>query len=265
MKDKQPVILASVLDFNQGVCDRFNDLGIGVELSALSLPQNLEAGILEPLIKQTQEVLKNLKGVCTMHGAFFNLQIMARDPWIVEVCKKRMLQSLEIADRLGAKRLVFHANYPPNKNPKHRQNFIDAQLRYWPELIRKAESYNIKMLLENTQEPDPSYLYEVLSQLDSPYLKACYDTGHSNCFTHTKIPPHQWVEGLGEELTYLHLHDNHGERDDHIAFTDGNQDFELFFPALEALPEYPWINIEVKTKEAFARSIEGLKALKLLS
>lgn len=126
-----------------------------------------------------------------MHGAFYNLQIMARDPWIVEVCTNRMLQSLEIADALGAERLVFHANHPPHQHPKHRALFIQAQLDYWPELIRKAESYQIKMLLENTQEPDPSYLYDILAQLDSPYLKACYDTGHSNCFTSTKITPHE--------------------------------------------------------------------------
>lgn len=264
MENQKPVVLASLLDFNQAVCERFNDLGIGVELSAFSLPPNLEEEKLAPLLKETKEILKNLKGICTMHGAFFNLQIMARDPWIVDVCKKRMIQSLEIADQLGAKRLVFHANYPPHPSQGHRQRFLETQLRYWPELLRKAETYGIQMLLENTQEPEPGYLYDILHQLGSPYLKACYDTGHSNCFTHTKIPPHQWVEGLNEQLTYIHLHDNHGERDEHIAFTDGEQNFDHFFPALEALPEYPWINIEVKTKEAFARSVEGLQSLNLL-
>jgi hypothetical protein len=39
MKDQQPTILVSVLNLNQAICDRFNDLGIGIELSAFSPPQ----------------------------------------------------------------------------------------------------------------------------------------------------------------------------------------------------------------------------------
>lgn len=257
-------ILASVKDFTHEIAEKLNHLGIGVELSEFSLPENLYPDELKRRMLRVYEALKDFKGRVTMHGVFYNMQIMARDPWIVEVCYKRMMQSLEIADTLGARRIVFHANYIPFSDAGHRERFLQAHLNYWPRLLGKAEEYGIQLLLENTQEPDASYITDILDAIDSPYLYGLLDTGHTNCFTDSNIPLDEWVRGFGKHLAYVHLHSNHGVKDEHIAYMDGNQDFSKFFPALDALPQYPWIIIEVKSREAFERSVEGLQGLGIL-
>ena len=257
-------VLASVKDFTHQVAERLDSLGIGVELSEFSLPENLHAEELKRRMLQVYEVLRDFEGPVTMHGVFFNMQIMARDPWIIEVCKKRMLQSLEIADTLGARRVVFHANYPPSSKPGHKERFVQAHLNYWEHILPKAQEYDIQLLLENTQEPDASYITDILDKVDSPYLSGLLDTGHTHCFTDSKIPVDKWVEDFGKHLSYVHLHANNGVLDEHVAFMDGNQDFSRFFTALEALPEYPLMIIEVKTREAFDRSVFGLQKLGIL-
>lgn len=258
-------IAASVLNFVPQVAEHLTELGIGVELSEFSLPENLHPETLKPRMLGVYELLKDFKGPVSMHGAFYNLQIMARDPWIIEVCYKRMMQSIEIADTLGAKQLVFHLNYVHHPHSNHRANFIEKQLGFWPRLLAKAEEYGLELLLENTTEPDASYITEILNTINSPWLKGCLDTGHTHCFTDSRIPLDEWVRGFGNQLTYIHLHANHGVLDEHIAFTDGNQDFSNFFPALEQLETYPKIIIEVKTRAAFERSVLGLRDLGLLA
>ena len=50
----------------------------------------------------------------TMHGAFLDLAIFSTDDKIRKISEFRMKQSMEIADRLGLKGVVFHANYNPS-------------------------------------------------------------------------------------------------------------------------------------------------------
>lgn len=258
-------VSASVLNFSPEVADHFNKLGIGVELSAFSLPYNLAANRLPALLEQTAKLLAHFKGPVSMHGPFFDMNPIARDPWILEVCQKRMLQSLELADRLGARQLVFHANYVPHRAKEHDRIFVEKQLDYWPSLVRAAERYDIRILLENTREHSPKLLYNILAPINSSHFKACLDTGHTHCFTHSKLPLKDWLLGLGEQLAYVHLHANHGERDEHLAYTDGNQDFSGFFEGLQALPEWPDLIIEVKTRTAFLRSLGALQRAGLLA
>ena len=90
-------------------------------------------------------------------------------------------------------------------------------------------------------------------------MKICYDTGHSNCFTTSKVSPVEWVKEYGDALGYIHLHSNHGYTDNHIAFTKGNVNFEGFFEAVNQLSHSPEMIIEVKEREEFAISLAALR------
>ncbi len=41
------------------------------------------------------------------------------------------------------------------------------------------------------------------------------DVGHAHCNSHT--PVLKWIEALGNRIGYVHLHDNHGEADEHLG------------------------------------------------
>ena len=43
----------------------------------------------------------------------------------------------------------------------------------------------------------------------------------------------KWLEMLGPYLDQLHLHDNHGTADDHLALGHGTIDFETLFAVIK--------------------------------
>lgn len=255
----RPTILASVLQFDQNVRDRFEENGIGVELSGFSLPEFLDERALPLAIKVAKQWLSGFTQPVSMHGAFMNLQIMSRDPWLVDVCHRRIEQSIEIANELGIGHVVFHTNYPHSSSVNHRSRWVESQIAFWTKVIPIAERNGVIAHLENTTELDASFLTDITRQLNHPNISTCLDTGHTHCFAHTKIPPADWVRGLGNDLTYIHLHSNHQIHDEHLAYTQGTIPFDGFWEALDALEKYPWIIIEVKSKEAFDESLRALK------
>lgn len=262
---KKPPILVSILDLNQKVVDEMASKGLGIELSGFAFPDVLAEGVLEQNIKEAQKLLKGFPFPVTMHGAFWDLRIAVREPMIRQVAEFRMRQSLEIAHELGVKKVVFHPNYTsPYRDQKAKDYWIKRQVPFWQGLQSHAEKYDVTIYLENTGEPDPGCIHEILNQLDNRVFKTCLDTGHVNVFGENKDIL-DWVNTYDSQLGYIHLHANYGKRDEHIAYTEGTIDFTGFFDALCAIEdthgEHPWIIIEVKTREAYLKSYQALKEL----
>lgn len=264
---KIPPILVSILDLNQRVIDEMASKGLGVELSGFAFPDVLAKGALEQNIKEAQAILKGFPYPVTMHGAFWDLRIAVREPMIREVARFRMNQSLEIAYELGIQKVVFHPNYTsPYRDQKAKDYWIQRQVPFWQALQPVAEQYGITIYLENTTEPDASYIHEILNQLDGRFFKTCLDTGHLNVFGGNKNVL-DWVNMYKYQLGYVHLHSNFGARDQHLAYTDGNISFDGFFDALSNMnqegseAEHPWIIIEVKTREAYLESYKALRKI----
>ncbi len=82
-------------------------------------------------------------------------------------------------------------------------------LKRFEEMANAAEKYKVKLALENSVYPQ--FLHAVLDALKSPYVGFCYDSGHENAFA----PEENYLGKYGERLFAMHLHDNHGEKDEH--------------------------------------------------
>lgn len=92
-----------------------------------------------------------------------------------------------------------------------------------------------------------------------PEVKLTYDAGHGN--THG-IGVAQFLPAVIDRLRYLHLHDNNGVRDEHLALGRGNLDMPLLVDRLvdcnlrDAIP----LTFEL-SPEDFAPSLSYLKRL----
>lgn len=115
----------------------------------------------------------------------------------------QLLDNIETAHRFEIPTVVVHSN---SKNPPSDVSNIGIQ-RFGIALER-CEKYGINMAVENIRSV--KHLCYIFEHLDSPRLKLCYDSGHENCFTHTKTVLPLFAHKLGA----LHLHDNDGA-DDH--------------------------------------------------
>ena len=57
--------------------------------------------------------------------------------------------------------------------------------------------------------------------IDGTDLSVCFDIGHAN----TSGQIDRMVELFGDRIRNIHIHDNLGEKDDHLTIGDGRVDF----------------------------------------
>ncbi|MBQ9132766.1 MAG: sugar phosphate isomerase/epimerase [Clostridia bacterium] len=76
--------------------------------------------------------------------------------------------------------------------------------------VEVAEKYGVILAIENSVYAP--YVHTLLSNIKSPSLGFCYDSGHENAFT----PTEDYLSQYGNLLVAMHLHDNDGTHDNHF-------------------------------------------------
>ena len=101
--------------------------------------------------------------------------------------------------------------------------WLENSIATWQRLLAEIEGSGTVIALENVYERRPEPLCRLLEALDSPQIGFCFDTGHANAFG--EAPVADWIEGLGDRLAEVHLHDNRGVTDEHLAVGEGTFPF----------------------------------------
>jgi sugar phosphate isomerase/epimerase len=158
-----------------------------------------------------------------------------------------------IAVRLSAAHIIFHHNYDPSMCSE--SEWLENSCAFWREYL-KGKTSGVKIHLENIMDSTPALLSELVRRIDSPLLDIALDIGHAHAYS--KVMPEGWVESLKGQIGYVHLHDNHGLEDEHLALGEGNI---LLKETLEALCSHaPWAVWSLETGgDRMLRSIEWLK------
>jgi sugar phosphate isomerase/epimerase len=247
-------------------CERYTDLAahlqvarqhrLGLELQEFSDPNVLD-GDWRGLLDQYKQALAGFEGDLTLHGPYIDLVSGSPDKRLVALTRERYLHNIEIGRELDVMAIDFHANYLPLvDHPSYLPGWVERQVAFWTPLAEKAKEYDLTLLLENMWEPDPGIICSILTRIQSPHLQACLDVGHAALYS--KLPISAWIKGMGEQLVYTHLHNNHGNADEHLAFGDGILDFPELLNSLRALPKPPIFSLELPTLEAIKASLPYL-------
>lgn len=89
-------------------------------------------------------------------------------------------------------------------------------------IVKVCEEYKVNLALENVKEmTHVNYIHE---NINSDYLKFCFDFGHINCFT--KDTYSFDFNKYKDKLICVHIHDNDGENDSHLLPFYGTADFK---------------------------------------
>lgn len=193
---------------------------------------------------------------CTIHAPFMDLNPGALEPLVFSATQRRFMQTLDAAESLGARLIVFHPGYDPWKYSGQDHLWLEQNLRFWPSLLTRAADIKCILALENIFESIPSTLSDLLTQIDSPFIGHCFDVGHWNLFA--KLNLCEWFEALGPHTVHVHLHDNFGQRDEHLPVGEGNIDFPALFSLLSTLPRFPSMTLEAHSQTTLLRSSKGL-------
>ena len=203
----------------------------GIEVQAFF---HYEALSNQSLIAKTKAQIRDLPCIA-MHGPFGDLNPGSFDPLIREVAARRIQAGMDAAAEIGAQHVVFHTGRVPAAGPA--DPWIKRSITFWEEVMHRA-SEESHVYLENFLE-EPDVLQAVIGGAGHPNLHANLDIGHAHC--NSRISVVEWILSLGHRIRYVHLHDNHGEYDEHLGLGQGTIPMLEVFQALEEhAPDAIW-------------------------
>lgn len=163
----------------------------------------------------------------TVHGPFIDLAPGAIDPMVLDVTRRRFDHALDLAALFQPEHMVFHANYERLRQGFFTERWLEISLETWRSLARRARELGVRLVLENTYETTPDEMAPLLAELAAEGIGFCFDTGHASAFGRADLL--EWFDVLQPHLAAMHLHDNDGGWDDHLAIGQGRIDFKSLF------------------------------------
>ncbi|MBR1977686.1 sugar phosphate isomerase/epimerase [bacterium] len=253
---KYEKFLSSTVNFHDfaGVVKLANELNVGIEISRFGKLSELDLNYKKTL-QEYKNILADFEGPLTLHGFFSNLNVASKDTAIKQISIKRYYQSLEIAQTLGCKNIVFHTCR--NNLLKHREFnnlYFKSNVEFFKGFIKEFEQEGITATIENVHEPNPEFIRDLLGAINSPNLKATLDIGHANL--HGEIPIEDWIKTYGIMLHHMHLHNNFKDEDSHSSMLNGNIDFKPIFNTIETLNIKPLIVFEIFDEKSLRESLK---------
>lgn len=210
-------------------------------------------GIDHGLLQSAAHQLAEEQLQVTIHAPFFDLNPGTHDPAIEAITRRRFEQTLDAAESLQAKLIIFHPGYDRWRYDRQPDLWHEKNLDFWPPLLLRAEQLNCQLTLENIFEEVPDTLARLLNELDSPWLGHCFDVGHWNLFSET--PLSEWFARLGSRTRHIHLHDNRGKADEHLPIGQGVIDFAALFEEIAGLSRPPSMTLEAHTGKELKKSL----------
>ena len=144
-------------------------------------------------------------------------------------------REMQICKLLGIPGMVVHAICRPNGT---REEFMDANTRFYGQLLPEAEATGVRIYTENTcRQNCPSYFLfegadfnELRGRLGNhPLFGCCWDVGHGNCHG---VDQYKSIMEMGDGLMAVHIHDNVHGFDAHLQPFCGNTNYDAIINGL---------------------------------
>ena len=171
-----------------------------------------------------------------LHGPFGDLCAGSNDPLIRGVTRQRFELACSHARQLQAPDVILHHGYVPGTS--WRANWLRRSVEFWRDFLADKES-GLRFHVENMLERDAGLLADVMDGIADERVDVCLDIGHCHC--HGNEPPARWIERLGPRVGWVHVHDNRGDEDEHLAPGAGTMGIDEVAAALLAhCPQAVW-------------------------
>lgn len=156
---------------------------------------------------------------------------------------------IDVAEDLPYSRLILHmGGSRETADPRKR----DAAFSSLEHLILHARHAGVTIAVENTTSEmgDPAYLRAFVDETRLTGLRFNFDIGHANLADGAENERIEKAFSPLRDLTIsAHIHDNHGEKDEHLTPYAGSIDWESAVKILKSAPEKDLpLTLELKEK-----------------
>lgn len=232
---------------------------LGLDEMALGLPLSWH--------KKTAAQLEKLGMRRVSHLPFFLPGIGSANRAEFEAARSMLLRGAELAAIYGAQHMVGHPCFNPSnakagsdKNwPEPDERWLERSARLWKDVLAASPA---RLFLENTtHDLSPLPVLRLLERLPEG-AAMCFDLGHWYAFAHgaERHNLEQWVAACAPRIGHLHLHDNHGNADEHLGIGQGSIPFEQLFPLLKLHHAHTSVTLEPHTMADYLHSAQWFTA-----
>ena len=159
-----------------------------------------------------------------------------------------MHASLKVAAELGAEKVVLHPSMASGMGAHTLETVKMHAFDFLAGMVAAAEQLDITICLENMfprnrlgVEPDD--FEEIFTQF--PTLKLTLDTGHANIDDRRGRRLKGLVDRFGDRIDHVHVSDNLGRLDEHLAVGQGTVNFDDLVKRLKTIGYDDTITLEV--------------------
>lgn len=178
-------------------------------------------------IKKLKEIKESRDIIYTIHSPILDMNIASANDRFRSVSIKLVMSSIDHAREIGARLVVVH---PGNRTPldcSHPRIHWDANRESLGHIIDYAEDLGVGVGVENMPGNTPMMLqkasdFQAMADEGLP-VPITLDVGHAN----TTGQLLAFLDALGPRIVHVHLHDNRGSTDEHLAIGMGNIDWNL--------------------------------------
>ncbi|TBH21271.1 sugar phosphate isomerase/epimerase family protein [Thermus thermamylovorans] len=195
----------------------------------------------------------------TLHLPFVEMNPASLIPSVRALSEERLKRALEFGEALGAKVGVLHTGQVPLRHPVALELAREALERTLAALLPLPFPVALEnlALAEGDLLRGPEELGALLTRF--PQYGFCLDVGHALVELGSR-GPRLYQEALGPRLLHLHLHDNHGQKDDHLPVGAGAVPWEKLIDGLRGFPGTAALEV-TGGPEGVRRSLSRLQSL----
>jgi len=149
-------------------------------------------------------------------------------------------RALEVAEHIPFKQLVVHLGEKDDGWSPRTLEYATTALEH---LGAFARPLGVRVTVENltSDATTPEHLIMTLELAHLDNIGVCLDLGHA----HMTVGVQEAITTLGKRIAEVHVHDNHGFRDEHLWPGDGTIDWPATSAALRGLAEPPAAVLEI--------------------
>ncbi len=182
------------------------------------------------------------------HASYVYNQNVSEEDFQCQV--KDTVRAIERCGYMNIDRLTVHAGHGFCRS---REELYAKNASFYGAILPYAEKHNVVIMIENISEKIYRHKFVVETAEDileikhrlngHPLIRACWDTGHANL---CELDQYYEIKTLGEDLFGVHMHDNFGYNDDHMAPLSGNVNFDEVLRAMQEVNYSGPLNFESK-------------------
>ncbi|WP_047490838.1 sugar phosphate isomerase/epimerase family protein [Terriglobus sp. TAA 43] len=173
-------------------------------------------------------------------------------------------RALEAAEQIDIDSIVLHLG---TANDTWSERSLDLSMTAVEHIKAFAHPLGVKTLVETLHNDvtTPEHLKEMLRIAHLDTVHVCLDIGHVNL--HDMGGVESAFAVLGDRIRELHLHDNQGEKDEHLWPGEGTVDWDAVRKGVAGLKHEPVGTLEIAYEpeiDAKAMSAKAAKAFAML-